>query len=406
MKNGADFHFTLEATCPESGARSGRIETPRGSISTPVFMPVGTRGAVKGLGPRELHELGAPIILGNTYHLYLRPGVEVIDGAGGLHRFINWERPILTDSGGFQIFSLTSLRKVNDDGVHFRSYLDGSEHFFSPQRVVEIQEVLGSDILMPLDECLPYPVEEETVRQSLQRTHDWAARCLAHHVREGSYQTLELGPGATVREPRGALFGIVQGGLYSHWRRESAKVLMEMDFPGYSVGGLSVGEPKPRMLHILEETTACLPSQRPRYLMGVGTPEDLWECVHRGIDMFDCVFPTRVGRTGTAFTRNGKLVLKNARYRMDFRPLDPGCNCETCRTYTRAYLRHLFLVNEMLGARAVTYHNLWFMVKLAREIGEVIRDGTFVRRRQEFLEQYRAGRLEAESNDQPGTDGG
>lgn len=390
LVNGPGFHFTVEATCPGTGARSGRIDTPRGSISTPVFMPVGTRGAVKGLYPRDLRDIGAPIILGNTYHLYLRPGVEVIQGAGGLHAFINWDRPILTDSGGFQVFSLAGLRKVTDAGVCFRSYLDGSEHFFSPERVVEIQEVLGSDILMPLDECLPYPVAESVVRASLERTHNWARRALEHHLREGDYRNLDLPPGlGAPRQPRGALFGIVQGGLFPHLRRESVKALTDLDFPGYSVGGLSVGEPKPELLEVLEQTTGWLPPQRPRYLMGVGTPEDLWECVGRGVDMFDCVFPTRVGRTGTAFTTGGKLVLKNARYRMDYGPLDPECGCETCRSFSRAYLRHLFLVNEMLGARAVTFHNLSFMVRLAGEIGAAIRAGQFQPRRAAFLERYR-----------------
>ena len=354
------FEFTIESRCPGTEARAGVLSTPHGPVHTPAFMPVGTQATVKSLSPDELHELGAECILANSYHLYLRPGSDVVARLKGLHHFMGWDRAILTDSGGFQVFSLAHLRKIGDDGVRFRSHLDGSEHFFSPERVIGIEEELGADIIMAFDECTPYPTTLEYCVQAMERTHRWAERCLAAHTR-----------------PDQALFGIVQGGTYPHLREQSARFMADLGFQGFGVGGLSVGEPKSVMYSVLEETVRHLPDHKPRYLMGVGSPEDLFECVARGIDMFDCVLPTRIARNGALFTRRGRLNIRNARYLDDGTPVEEGCRCYTCRNFSRAYLRHLIKADELLGLRLATIHNLHFLLDLAREIRTSISNGTF-----------------------------
>lgn len=352
--------YELIRQCPETGARAGRLHTPHGSFDTPMFMPVGTQGTVKTLSPEELHTMGAGVILGNTYHLFLRPGHEIVKKAGGLHRFMNWDGAILTDSGGFQVFSLGALRKISEEGVAFRSHHDGSKQFLSPEKSMEIQMALGSDIAMAFDECTPYPADYEYACRSMRLTTRWAKRCQAVHNREDQ-----------------ALFGIVQGGMYADLRQESAEQLVAMDFPGYAIGGLSVGEPKPLMYEVLEQTVPFLPQNKARYLMGVGTPDCLVEGVARGIDMFDCVFPTRVARNGTAITSQGRVVIRNAAYIEDFTPLDPECDCYTCRNYSRAYLRHLIRCDEIFGLRLMSLHNLYYLIKLMHQIRTAIIDGNY-----------------------------
>ncbi|MGB4504496.1 MAG: tRNA guanosine(34) transglycosylase Tgt [Syntrophaceticus sp.] len=365
------FHFELLKKSTKSNARLGVINTPRGKIHTPAFMPVGTQATVKAMAPEEVEGLGAEIILSNTYHLYLRPGEGIISRAGGLHKFMNWQRPILTDSGGFQVFSLSSLRQITDDGVHFRSHLDGSRHFIGPEQSMEIQAALGSDIAMAFDECSPFPCSYEDALAGLERTTRWAERCLnAPHA-----------PGQVV-------FGIVQGSVYPELRARSAVEITGLDFPGYAIGGLSVGEPKSIMYELLELTTPLLPENKPRYLMGVGTADCLWEGVARGIDMFDCVLPTRVARNGTALTWQGKVVVRNARYAEDFSPLEPGCDCYTCKHYSRAYLRHLFNAGEILGPRLLTIHNLHFTLGVMERIRRSIKDGCFEEEKNAFFRQY------------------
>lgn len=343
-----------------SGPRLGRITTPHGSFDTPVFMPVGTHAAVKGVTPEELRETGARIILANTYHLYLRPGHEIIKGLGGLHRFMNWDGPILTDSGGFQVFSLGKLRKIDEEGVSFSSHLDGSRYVLTPEGAVGIQEALGADIIMPLDECTPYPAERAYARGSMELTHRWAKRCKDAKAHDGQ-----------------ALFGIVQGGMYKDLRLESVNAIVDIGFDGYSIGGLSVGEEKPLMQEMIAHVAPNLPQDRPRYLMGVGTPEDLVYAVEMGVDMFDCVMPTRNARNGTLFTRRGKLVIKNARYERDPLPLEEDCPCHTCRNYSRAYLRHLYMAGEILSARLNTIHNLHYYADLMKGMREAIGAGRF-----------------------------
>ena len=352
--------YELIQQCPETGARAGRLHTPHGSFHTPMFMPVGTQWTVKTLSPEELHTMGAGVILGNTYHLFLRPGHEIVKKAGGLHRFMNWDGAILTDSGGFQVFSLGALRKISEEGVAFRSHHDGSKQFLSPEKSMEIQMALGSDIAMAFDECTPYPADYEYACRSMRLTTRWAKRCQAVHNREDQ-----------------ALFGIVQGGMYADLRQESAEQLVAMDFPGYAIGGLSVGEPKPLMYEVLEQTVPFLPQNKARYLMGVGTPDCLVEGVARGIDMFDCVFPTRVARNGTAITSQGRVVIRNAAYIEDFTPLDPECDCYTCRNYSRAYLRHLIRCDEIFGLRLMSLHNLHYLIKLMHQIRTAIIDGNY-----------------------------
>lgn len=342
-----------------SGPRRGRLHTAHGTVETPVFMPVGTQATVKTLTPEDLESLGARIVLSNTYHLYLRPGPDVIRAAGGLHSFMHWNGAILTDSGGFQVFSLSKLRRIEEGGVRFRSHLDGSEHFLSPEKAVEVQEALGSDIAMCFDECIPYPSSPEYVRQSVDLTIAWARRCRDAHSR-----------------PDQALFGIVQGGVLLGERERSARSLVELDFPGYAVGGLSVGEPKSEMYEVLDHTLPLLPADRPRYLMGVGSPDCLIEGVERGVDMFDCVLPTRLGRNGTVFTLAGRVIVRDAKYARDFAPPDPECDCYVCRNYTRAYLRHLFKAGELLALRLATYHNLHFLLTLMERLREAALSGS------------------------------
>jgi queuine tRNA-ribosyltransferase len=368
-------------------ARVGLLHTPHGTITTPVFMPVGSVGSVKTLTPLELEELGAEVVLSNTYHLYLRPGHEVIGDLGGLHRFMSWNRPILTDSGGYQVFSLGELCKVTDEGAAFQSHLDGSLHFFSPEVVIKIQESLGADIIMTLDECLPYPTGYDDAKASLVRTSRWAERCRAAQRRKDQ-----------------ALFGIVQGSFYPDLRQEAAERLFNIGFDGYAVGGLSVGETQEMMLRVIDQVVPSLPQNHPRYLMGVGTPEDLLECVIRGLDMFDCVMPTRHARTGCLFTSTGRLVIKNAQYTKDDRPIDSACLCYTCRNFSRAYLRHLFIAKEILALRLNTIHNLYFYLSFMREIREAIRQNRLLKYREEFyrrrcdLSETRVGRMEAEND--------
>ncbi len=352
------FRFEIIKKDHLSQARLGRVETNHGSFDTPAFLPVGTQGTVKSLTPEELLEIGVEAILGNTYHLYLRPGHETIGRLGGLHHFIHWERPILTDSGGFQIFSLGSLRKISEEGATFQSHLDGSTHFLTPEKVLEIQRILGSDIAMVLDECIPYPSSYQYVKASTERTSHWARRCLQ-----------------VKRETDPALFAIVQGGVYRDLREQSAQTLVEMNFQGYAIGGLSVGEPKSIMLDILQWTTPLLPEKTPRYLMGVGAPEDILNAVMLGVDFFDCVLPTRNARNGTLFTSSGKISIKQAQYAEDGRPLDESCACYTCRHYSRAYLRHLYLSKEILSSRLNTIHNLFYYMNLLKKIREAIRGG-------------------------------
>lgn len=352
--------YELIKQCPHTGARAGRIHTPHGSFDTPIFMPVGTQASVKTLSPEELKEMGAGIILSNNYHLFLRPGSKLVKEAGGLHKFMNWDRAILTDSGGFQVFSLGDLRKISEEGVTFRSHIDGSKKFLSPEIATQSQMDLGADIIMAFDECVPYPADFKYTRESMELTLRWAQRCKD-----------------TMTNSNQGLFGIVQGGMYKDLRIECANRLVDMDFPGYAVGGLSVGEPKELMYEMLDITLEHLPQNKARYLMGVGTPDCLVEGVMRGIDMFDCVYPTRVARNGTAMTWNGRLVIKNAQYEHDFHPIDEHCNCYTCRNYSRAYIRHLVRVNEIFGLRLLTIHNLHFLIDFMRQMRQSIMEDRF-----------------------------
>ena len=353
----------------ECGARIGEIKTSHGDIRTPVFMPVGTQASVKALSPEDLEDVGVEVILANTYHLYLRPGHEVIRGLGGLHRFMNWSGPILTDSGGFQVYSLTPLRTISEKGVTFRSHLDGSSHFLGPEETMEIQKGLGADIIMAFDECTTYPSDYDYVLASVKRTSLWARRCL--DCTNGDTQ---------------ALFGIVQGGIYGDLREMSARELVEMGFEGYALGGLSVGEDRETRLRIITETIRFLPVDKPVYVMGVGSPEDLIEAVMLGVDMFDCVMPTRNARNGTLFTSRGKLTIKNACYMRDERPIDENCHCYTCSNFSRAYLRHLFLAKEILSYRLNTMHNLHYYTHLMADIRVAIREGRMLEYRKNFYE--------------------
>jgi queuine tRNA-ribosyltransferase len=363
--------YELIKECKRTKARLGRLHTPHGIIDTPHFMPVGTKATVKAMIPEELKEMNAQIILSNTYHLYLRPGADLISEAGGLHRFMNWDRPILTDSGGFQVFSLGPLRKISEQGVTFKSHLDGSTHFMSPEISIETQMALGSDIVMTFDECTPYPSTWEYTLAAMERTTRWAVRCKEALTRSDQ-----------------ALFGIVQGGMYKDLRERSARELTEIDFPGYGIGGLSVGEPKPLMYEMLDYTIPFLPEDKPRYLMGVGSPDCLFEGVMRGVDMFDCVLPTRIARNGTVMTSTGKVVIKNAANTRDFRPLDEECLCYTCRNYSRAYLRHLFKAEEILGLRLATIHNLHFLLSLMQRIRKAVAEDCLPELRAEFFAGY------------------
>ena len=353
-------------------ARRGRVNTPHGPIETPVFMPVGTAGTVKAMKPEEVRDMGAQIILGNTYHLYLRPGHEVVKAAGGLHKFMNWERAILTDSGGFQVFSLGAMRKISEEGVEFRSHIDGSKHMLSPEKSMEIQNALGSDIMMAFDECAPYPADRNYVKNSLERTTRWLKRCKEYHK----------------NTEQQSLFGIMQGGMYKDLRKQSAEEIVELDLPGYAIGGLSVGEPKEIMYEVMDDCVDFLPADKPRYLMGVGSPDCLFEGVERGIDMFDCVLPTRIARHGMAMTSQGRVNIKNAKYERDFTPLDPNCDCYTCRNYSKAYLRHLFYSDEILSSMLMTTHNLHFLVNTMAGIRKAIEEDRFLEYKKEFYDSY------------------
>ena len=374
-----DFHYELIAEDTETGARAGMLHTPHGKIETPIFMPVGTQATVKTLDQHDLIEAQAQIILGNAYHLYLRPGHELIDRMGGLHQFMNWSRPILTDSGGFQVFSLGDLNKISEEGVRFQSHLDGSSHLFTPESVMEIEHGLGADIIMAFDECTPYPCERDYAEKSMRRTLRWAERCIKRHQ--------ELSAQRTHRPPQ-ALFGIVQGSVYPNLRRTCAQELIQMDLPGYAIGGLAVGETRDSMFGVIRETTPLLPNGKPRYLMGVGLPNDLVEAVGAGADMFDCVVPTRNARNGTVFARNGRLRLKNAAHAEDPQPLESDCACKTCSHYSRAYLRHLFKTNELLGMHLATFHNVFFFQQLMRDMRDAIISGHFAAWQADFFALY------------------
>ncbi|MFP3683815.1 tRNA guanosine(34) transglycosylase Tgt [Bacillus sp. SIMBA_026] len=373
------YEFIKE--CKQTGARLGRVHTPHGSFETPVFMPVGTLATVKTMSPDELKSMDAGIILSNTYHLWLRPGHDIVKEAGGLHKFMNWDRAILTDSGGFQVFSLSKFRNIEEEGVHFRNHLNGDKLFLSPEKAMEIQNALGSDIMMAFDECPPYPAEYDYMKRSVERTSRWAERCLEAHGRSDEQ----------------GLFGIVQGGEYEDLRTQSAKDLVSLDFPGYAIGGLSVGEPKHVMNRVLEFTTPLLPKDKPRYLMGVGSPDALIDGAIRGVDMFDCVLPTRIARNGTVFTNEGRLNMKNAKYERDFCPIDEECSCHTCQNYSRAYIRHLIRCNETFGIRLTTYHNLHFLLHLMEQVRQAIREDRLGDFREEFFERYGYNKPNAKS---------
>lgn len=363
------FPFEVLATDPKSRARRGRLQLTHGVVETPIFMPVGTQGTVKGMTPEELETLGAQIILGNTYHLFLRPGAELVAEAGGLHRFMHWSRPILTDSGGYQVFSLSKTRKITEAGVVFQSHIDGSRHLLGPEQSMAVQEALGSDIAMAFDECPSADLPQEKVARSMDLTTRWAKRCLAAHTRRDQ-----------------ALFGIVQGGVFPELRARHASEICALPFDGFAIGGLSVGEPAAVMYDILDRSTPLLPADRPRYLMGVGTPRNLLEGIARGVDMFDCVMPTRHARNGYLFTRKGRIVIKQAHYLHDHGPLDPECSCYTCRNFSRAYLRHLFMAKELLAMRLNTIHNLHFYLTLMQNAREALDRGVFADFYRDYLD--------------------
>lgn len=369
--------FELFAKSSECRARAGKMTTSHGEIETPVFMPVGTQGSVKALTPEDLLACGCKILLGNTYHLYLRPGREILEAFGGLHAFMHWEKSILTDSGGFQVFSLAALSRITDEGYRFRSHIDGSSHLFTPENVVAMQRIIGSDIMMCLDQCIPYPAEEKLALEAMERTHLWAKRCRAAWQAEEGAES--------------SLFGIVQGGMFPRLRRHSAETLGELDFPGYAIGGLSVGEPADLMYDIAGMTLPLLPLEKPRYIMGVGTPENLVELVGLGADMFDCVMPSRNARNGKLFTRFGDINIANARFRSDKKSLDETCTCYTCRNYSRAYLRHLYKSRELLGYRLNTIHNIHYYLQLMREMRSAILEDRFECFRRDFKEKRSCG---------------
>ena len=371
MKLSKPFEFELLHVCAQTGARRGRLHTPHGVIETPIFMPVGTQATVKTMSPDELKQVGAQIILSNTYHLHLRPGEDLVAEAGGLHRFMNWDRPILTDSGGFQVFSLAELRKLNENGVEFQSHLDGSRHFFSPEVSIGVQEKLGSDIMMQFDECSPWPCDYDRAKGAMYRTLRWLNRCMAAKTRDDQ-----------------ALFGIVQGAFYKDLRVECAKEMAKLDLPGFGIGGLSVGEPKEIMYELLEAINPVMPQNKPRYLMGVGSPDCLVEGVYRGIDMFDCVLATRIARNGTCFTDQGRLVIRNAQYAHDFGPIEEGCDCYACRNFSRAYIRHLIKAGEITGGRLATIHNLRYLLRLMERIRKAIEEDRYEEFRRDFFNHY------------------
>jgi len=372
------FEFKLEATCKTTGARAGELVTPHGIIKTPVFMPVGTLGTVKAMSAMELREIETQIILGNTYHLYLRPGADIISEAGGLHKFMNWDLPILTDSGGFQVFSLSRLNKITDSGVECRSHIDGSKHFMSPEWAMNVQTKLGADIMMCFDQCSQYPCTKSEAEAAVRRTTMWAESCLKIHEKQ---KLLHANDGQKAPQ---ALFGIVQGSTFDDLRIRSAKEIMSLDFPGCAIGGLSVGEPHSEMYRMLDLLDTILPVNKPRYLMGVGYPTNLIEGISRGVDMFDCVLPTRNGRNGTLITSFGQVNIKAKKYERDFSPLDPECDCTLCKLHTRAYLRHLYRAGEILAARLCSEHNLRFLIRIASGAREAIINGTYPEYRERF----------------------
>ena len=367
-----EFSFKTTHVCKQSGARTGIFKTPHGEIETPIYMPVGTQATVKSLTPDDLKDIESQIILSNTYHLYLRPGNKLIKKAGGLHKFMNWDRPILTDSGGFQVFSLSDFRKINDEGVEFKSHLNGEKHFMTPEKCIEIQNDLGSDIIMQFDECTEFGTSYEDSKRAVERTHRWLKRCYDKQ-----------------QNPKQMLFPIVQGNVFSDLRLKSLELAKPYVKCGIAIGGLSVGEPKDKMYEMLEVIKDKLPQDSPHYLMGVGSPDCLIEGVLRGVDMFDCVLATRIARNGTAFTSHGKVVIKNAQYKEDFTPLDDNCDCECCKNYTKAYLRHLFNTGEILGARLVSKHNLRYLLKLMSDIRQAIKEDRFLEFREEFYKNYK-----------------
>lgn len=364
--------YELIKTCKQTGARLGKVHTPHGSFDTPMFMPVGTLATVKTMSPEDLESMHAQIILANTYHLWLRPGEDIVKEAGGLHKFMNWKNPILTDSGGFQVFSLSDMREITEEGVNFRHHLSGEKLFFSPEKAMQIQNDLGPDIMMVLDECPPYPASYEYMKASVDRTSRWAERSLNAHKRPDEQ----------------GLFGIVQGGEHESLRKQSARDIISLDFPGYAIGGLSVGESKKVMNEVLEYTAPLLPAGKPRYLMGIGSPGSLIDGALRGIDMFDCVLPTRIARNGTCMTSSGRLVVRNAKYARDFGPIDANCDCYTCKNYSRAYIRHLISCNETFGIRLTTYHNLHFLLNLMEQVRTAIKEDRLGDFREEFFENY------------------
>ncbi len=370
MKQAVTYELLKEDT--RTRARRSRIHTPHGTIETPVFMPVGTAATVKAMRPEDVKETGAEIILSNTYHLYLRPGHDIVREAGGLHKFMNWDKPILTDSGGFQVFSLGSMRKITEEGVKFRSHIDGSSHMLTPEKSIEVQNALGSDIMMAFDECAPWPADHNYVKKSLERTTRWLKRCKEAHKNVENQ----------------SLFGIMQGGMYKDLRYQSAQEIVELDLPGYAIGGLSVGEPRELMYEVLDYATDYLPKNKPRYVMGVGTPDHLFEGVERGVDMFDCVLPTRIARNGTAMTSTGRISIKNKKFERDFTPLDHECDCYVCRNYSRAYLRHLFKANEILSSMLLSHHNIYFLVNTMKKIREAIEEDRFTEFKREFYLKY------------------
>ena len=369
--------FVIEAWDQDSRARAGIFETDHGVVHTPIFMPVGTIGTVKTLSPLDLQENGAQIILGNTYHLYLKPGLDIIREAGGLHKFNGWPGSILTDSGGFQVYSLDELRQISEEGVEFKSHWDGSTHFFSPEKVVDIQRTIGSDIMMVLDQCIANPSDQETARKAHLLTLDWAKRSKEHFLKTSAFY-----------DYRQFQFGIVQGGIYPDLRRESINGLLDLDFDGFAIGGLAVGETQDVRNEMTELCTDLLPQNKPRYLMGVGMPEDILDAIDRGVDMFDCVIPTRNARNGTVFTSRGKLVIRNSKYKQDFKPLDETCDCYACSNFSRAYIRHLFNVNEVLGLRLATVHNIHFYMKIVKEARKSIVDKNYLEWKNSFLNAF------------------
>ncbi|NJP41508.1 tRNA guanosine(34) transglycosylase Tgt [Oscillospiraceae bacterium HV4-5-C5C] len=365
-------YYELKHVCAQTGARRGVVHTPHGSFETPAFMPVGTQATVKGMSPEELKGMGTGIILSNTYHLWMRPGPDIVQAAGGLHRFMNWDRAVLTDSGGFQVFSFSDRKHISEDGVQFKSHIDGSRQLLTPEKSIAIQNQLGADIIMAFDECTPYPASREYIKPSLERTGRWLERCISSHQRPQDQ----------------ALFGIVQGGMYEDLRQESARITTAFNLPGFAIGGLSVGEPAELMYRMLDATVPLLPANKPRYLMGVGSPDYLIEGSLRGIDMFDCVLPTRIGRNGTVMTSHGRLIVRDARYARDFTALDDHCDCYVCQNYTRAYIRHLLKAGEIFGLRLTTWHNLHFLLHLMEEVREAISQDRLRDFRNEFFAAY------------------